>query len=119
MAPENIPGRRDNACLINVRKIVYLLMHPFVDPCDFCATALLRGLFRTQLLDLVTETANTNRADMAKRTSSTARSAAVRAGDEPSRKATNDLSHDAFRKLLWEITSINVHLDQIRAYWAQ
>jgi len=56
---------------------------------------------------------------MAKRTSSTARSAAVRAGDEPSRKATNDLSHDAFRKLLWEITSINVHLDQIRAYWAQ
>lgn len=56
---------------------------------------------------------------MAKRTISTARPAAVRASDAPSRKATNNLSHDAFRKFLWEITSINVHLDQIRDFWAQ
>jgi DNA-binding MarR family transcriptional regulator len=56
---------------------------------------------------------------MAKRTSSTARSAAVRADGGPSRKAANELSQDAFRKFLWEITSINVHLDQIRAFWAQ
>src|SRR5271163_1254708 len=97
MAPENIPGRRDNACLINVRKIVYLLMHPFVDPCDFCATALLRGLFRTQLLDLATETANTNRADMVKRTSSTAQSATVRADCGPSRKAANELRKIVYR----------------------
>ena len=56
---------------------------------------------------------------MAKQTISLARPATVRTGDGPSGKAANDLNHDAFRKLLWEITSINVHLDQIRAYWAQ
>jgi MarR family transcriptional regulator, organic hydroperoxide resistance regulator len=56
---------------------------------------------------------------MAKQTISLARPATVRTGDGPSGKAANDLNHDAFRKLLWEITSINVHLDQIRGYWAQ
>jgi MarR family transcriptional regulator, organic hydroperoxide resistance regulator len=59
-----------------------------------------------------------NGADMAKRTISSARSAAIRAGDIPTHKA-NDPCDDAFRKLLWEITSINVHLDQIREFWAR
>jgi DNA-binding MarR family transcriptional regulator len=54
---------------------------------------------------------------MAKQTISMARP--IRTGEGPSRKAANDLSDDAFRKLLWEITSINVHLDQIRDFWAQ
>jgi len=57
--------------------------------------------------------------DMTKRTISEARPATVRAGDRPTRKAANDLCQDAFRKFLWEITSINVHLDQIRDFWAQ
>jgi MarR family transcriptional regulator, organic hydroperoxide resistance regulator len=92
-------------------------MQPFVDPCDFCATGTIEGLYSGQLIDLVTETKKVYRADMAKQTISMARP--VRAGDGPSRKTANDLSNDAFRKLLWEITSINVHLDQIRAYWAQ
>src|SRR3984893_12960627 len=56
---------------------------------------------------------------MAKRTISAARPATVRAGDAPSGKAASDLCQDAFRKFLWEITSINVHLDQIRDFWAQ
>jgi MarR family transcriptional regulator, organic hydroperoxide resistance regulator len=53
------------------------------------------------------------------RTTSTARPTTVRASDGPSHKAVSDLSQDAFRKFLWEITSINVHLDQIRDFWAQ
>jgi len=56
---------------------------------------------------------------MAKRTISQARPAIVRVSDGASRKAANDLCQDAFRKFLWEITSINVHLDQIRDFWAQ
>jgi DNA-binding MarR family transcriptional regulator len=56
---------------------------------------------------------------MAKRTISTARPAAARASAGPSRKPASGLCQDAFRKFLWEITSINVHLDQIRNFWAQ
>jgi DNA-binding MarR family transcriptional regulator len=56
---------------------------------------------------------------MAKRTISQARPATVRASDAPSHKAASDLCQDTFRKFLWEITSINVHLDQIRDFWAQ
>jgi DNA-binding MarR family transcriptional regulator len=56
---------------------------------------------------------------MARRTRSTARTETPRTSDGPSRKAANDLCQDAFRRLLWEITSINVHLDQIRDFWAR
>jgi MarR family transcriptional regulator, organic hydroperoxide resistance regulator len=55
---------------------------------------------------------------MAKRTISQARPATVRASGGPSHKASGDVCQDAFRKFPWEITSINVHLDQIRDFWA-
>ena len=51
---------------------------------------------------------------MAKRTISQARPATVRSSEGASRKAASDPCQDAFRTFLWEITSINVHLDQER-----
>ena len=60
-----------------------------------------------------------NGADMAKRTISQARPVTVRSSEGASRKVASDPCQDVFRKFLWEITSINVHLDQIRDFWAQ
>jgi DNA-binding MarR family transcriptional regulator len=56
---------------------------------------------------------------MSKRTNVTVGVAAGRTGDRLSRQATSRVSDDAFRQLLWEITSINVHVDHIREFWAR
>jgi DNA-binding MarR family transcriptional regulator len=56
---------------------------------------------------------------MPKQNNAVVRTAARRANDRPSHHAASPMSEDAFRKFLWEITSINVHLDQIRDFWAQ
>jgi DNA-binding MarR family transcriptional regulator len=56
---------------------------------------------------------------MPKQMNRSVRSAASRTNEGPSRQAASRLSDDAFRKFLWEITSINVHLDHIRDFWAQ
>ena len=49
---------------------------------------------------------------------SAAPTATVRANDGSTHRDA-EVNQDVFRKFLWEITSINVHLDQIREFWAR
>jgi DNA-binding MarR family transcriptional regulator len=74
------------------------------------------GLVLTQLIDLIIEIAYKSEVDMAKRNVTS--TLTVRANDGSAHRG-GEINQDVFRRFLWEITSINVHLDQIREFWAK
>jgi MarR family transcriptional regulator, organic hydroperoxide resistance regulator len=55
---------------------------------------------------------------MAKRAEVVKQTNSVRS-DEKNRRAAGSQTQEIVRNLLWDITSINVHLDEIRRFWAK
>ena len=86
----------------------------------FDTIALQTGIVRcdTGFHRLITQTLIYGAA-MAKRAEVVKRAGSVRSDEKSGRAAGNSRIQEVVRNLLWDITSINVLLDEIRRFWAQ